>query len=100
MNDFDIGPSTISRVEVDEERLYFAWRQGTGHWHRLPQTFDASILSDEAQMPGTAKLALAISLTNELHQQQQARRKAGPPSAPSPATTAQIPAPSSAPPTA
>ena len=26
---------------------------GDGAWQRLPQTFDASILSDEAQMPGT-----------------------------------------------
>jgi xylan 1,4-beta-xylosidase len=40
-------------VEVDEERLYFAYRVGGGTWQRLPQAFDASILSDEAQMPGT-----------------------------------------------
>jgi xylan 1,4-beta-xylosidase len=41
------------RVEVDEERLHFAYRVEGGTWQRLPQTFDASILSDEAQMPGT-----------------------------------------------
>jgi len=41
------------RVEVDEERLYFAYRASGGSWQRLPQTFDASILSDEAQMPGS-----------------------------------------------
>jgi len=46
------GPLGL-RVEVDEERLYFAYRlAGTG-WQRLTQIFDASILSDEAQMPGT-----------------------------------------------
>jgi xylan 1,4-beta-xylosidase len=53
------GPVGL-RVDVDEERLYFAWRQGTGPWHRLPQTFDASILSDEAQMPGTANFTGAF----------------------------------------
>jgi xylan 1,4-beta-xylosidase len=41
------------RVEVDDARLYFAYRVAAGPWQRLPQTFDASILSDEAQMPGT-----------------------------------------------
>jgi xylan 1,4-beta-xylosidase len=41
------------RVEVDEERLYFAYRLPGSPWQRLAQTFDASILSDEAQMPGT-----------------------------------------------
>lgn len=42
------------RVEVDEERLLFAWRvEGADPaWHRLPQLFDASILSDEATLPG------------------------------------------------
>ena len=42
------------RVEVDEERLRFAYRV-TGvdrDWRWLPQQFDASILSDEASMPG------------------------------------------------
>lgn len=46
------GPVGL-RVEVDDERLWFAYRQAGGAWQRLPQTFDASILSDEAQMPGT-----------------------------------------------
>ncbi|HVV28485.1 MAG TPA: glycoside hydrolase family 43 protein [Rhizomicrobium sp.] len=49
-----IPPGPIGlRVEVDEERLWFAWRTGGGTWQRLPQTFDASLLSDEAQMPGS-----------------------------------------------
>jgi xylan 1,4-beta-xylosidase len=46
------GPVSL-RVEVDAERLYFAYRLDQGAWQRLPQTFDASILSDEAQMPGS-----------------------------------------------
>lgn len=46
------------RVEVDQERLLFAYkvaqgdREGTGGWQWLPQQFDASILSDEANAPG------------------------------------------------
>ncbi len=40
------------RVEVDEERLRFAWRVEGGEWQWLPQQFDASILSDEATAPG------------------------------------------------
>jgi xylan 1,4-beta-xylosidase len=40
------------RVEVDEERLLFAFRVGDGAWQWLPQHFDASILSDEASAPG------------------------------------------------
>ena len=32
---------------------YFAYRLAGSAWQRLPQTFDASILSDEAQMPGS-----------------------------------------------
>ena len=40
------------RVEVDYERLLFAWRVGPGAWQWLPQVFDASILSDEATAPG------------------------------------------------
>jgi xylan 1,4-beta-xylosidase len=46
------GPIDL-RVEVDDERLWFAYRLAHATWQRLPQTFDASILSDEAQMPGT-----------------------------------------------
>ena len=40
------------RVEVDFERLHFAWRVGGGDWQSVPQVFDASILSDEASAPG------------------------------------------------
>ena len=42
------------RVEVDYERLHFAYRvEGVDKdWHWLPQQFDASILSDEATAPG------------------------------------------------
>lgn len=40
------------RVEVDCERLLFAYRIGDGAWIWLPQQFDASILSDEASAPG------------------------------------------------
>jgi xylan 1,4-beta-xylosidase len=42
------------RVEVDFERLYFAYRvEGVDKdWRWLPQMFDASILSDEAISPG------------------------------------------------
>ncbi len=39
------------RVEVDFERLRFAYRTG-GSWMFLPELFDASILSDEATAPG------------------------------------------------
>jgi xylan 1,4-beta-xylosidase len=48
-----LAPGKIHlRVEVDYERLYFAWRQDGGDWQFLPQQFDASILSDEATVPG------------------------------------------------
>ena len=40
------------RVEVDQERMYFAYRLDGGAWRWLPQAFDASILSDEATAPG------------------------------------------------
>jgi len=42
------------RVEVDCERLYFAYRVEAveDEWTWLPQQFDASILSDEATVPG------------------------------------------------
>src|SRR6185369_6557630 len=41
------------RVEVDFERLYFAYRTDGGEWRRLPGPLDASVLSDEAAAPGT-----------------------------------------------
>jgi xylan 1,4-beta-xylosidase len=40
------------RVEVDYERLQFAYRLDGDDWRWLPQIFDASILSDEATAPG------------------------------------------------
>ncbi len=40
------------RVEVDEERMQFAWRLEGEAWQWLPQVFDASTLSDEATAPG------------------------------------------------
>ena len=41
------------RVEVDFERLHFALPRGRrSDWTWLPQSFDASILSDEATAPG------------------------------------------------
>jgi hypothetical protein len=54
-------PITIStgkpvhlRVEVDYERMHFAYRvEGVGaDWRWLPQQFDASIFSDECSAPG------------------------------------------------
>jgi xylan 1,4-beta-xylosidase len=46
------GPVEL-RVEVDFDRLYFAYRIGGGEWVRMPGPLDASILSDEAAAPGT-----------------------------------------------
>jgi xylan 1,4-beta-xylosidase len=40
------------RVEVDHERLYFGFRLEGQAWRFLPQSFDASALSDEATTPG------------------------------------------------
>lgn len=40
------------RVEVDYERLRFAFRVEGRDWTWLPEQFDASILSDEATQPG------------------------------------------------
>jgi len=40
------------RVEVDFERLRFAYRVDDGGWTWLPHVLDASILSDEATAPG------------------------------------------------
>jgi len=40
------------RVEVDCERLRFAWRLTGQSWQWLAEQFDASILSDEAAAPG------------------------------------------------
>jgi xylan 1,4-beta-xylosidase len=48
------GKPVHLRVEVDYERLHFAYRvEGIDDaWQWLPQQFDASILSDEAATPG------------------------------------------------
>jgi xylan 1,4-beta-xylosidase len=50
------------RVEVDEERMLFAYRvEGAGDaWQWLPEQFDASILSDEAAAAGTANFTGAF----------------------------------------
>ena len=47
------GEPVQLRVEVDFERLYFAFRVGSGEWQRASGPLDASILSDEAAAPGT-----------------------------------------------
>jgi xylan 1,4-beta-xylosidase len=47
------GRRIYLRVEVDYERLYFAYRLDGEDWRWLPEQFDASILSDEANTPGT-----------------------------------------------
>jgi xylan 1,4-beta-xylosidase len=46
------GPVEL-RVDVDFERLSFAYRVAGGEWRRMPGPLDASILSDEAAAPGT-----------------------------------------------
>ncbi len=46
------GAPVELRVEVDYERLYFAYRVNGGDWSWLSEQFDASILSDEAGPPG------------------------------------------------
>jgi xylan 1,4-beta-xylosidase len=45
------GPVEL-RVEVDFERLRFAFRIHKQPWSWVPEVFDASILSDEATAPG------------------------------------------------
>jgi xylan 1,4-beta-xylosidase len=51
-----VGKPVNLRVEVDYERLHFAYRiEGMDReWRWLPQQFDASILSDECLAPGQA----------------------------------------------
>ena len=48
----ETGAPIDLRVEVDFERLRFAYRTAGEAWNWLPQQFDASILSDEATAPG------------------------------------------------
>jgi xylan 1,4-beta-xylosidase len=38
-------------MDVDYERLYFAYRMPGQNWQRVPHVFDASIVSDEAGPP-------------------------------------------------
>jgi len=47
------GAPVRLRVEIDFERLCFAYAVGDSEWSRLPGHLDASILSDEAAAPGT-----------------------------------------------
>jgi xylan 1,4-beta-xylosidase len=47
------GKPVYLRVEVDFERLRFGYRLDGRDWCWLPQQFDASILSDEAAIPGS-----------------------------------------------
>jgi xylan 1,4-beta-xylosidase len=47
------GTPVELRVEVDYERLRFAYRVDGREWEPLDEQFDASILSDEAAAPGT-----------------------------------------------
>jgi xylan 1,4-beta-xylosidase len=54
------GKAVHLRVEVDEERLHFAYRLDGGDWNWIPQPLDASILSDEACAPGTANFTGAF----------------------------------------
>ena len=50
------------RVEIDYERLHFAYRvEGVDQdWRWLPQQFDASVLSDEATAPGQSSFTGAF----------------------------------------
>ena len=56
------GKPVHLRVEIDYERLLFAYRtEGQDDdWQWLPQQFDASILSDEVTMPGQANFTGAF----------------------------------------
>ena len=45
------GPVEL-RAEICQDVLRFGWRRPGGEWKLLPQSFDASILSDEATGPG------------------------------------------------
>jgi xylan 1,4-beta-xylosidase len=47
------GTPVYLQVEVDYERLRFAYRVEDRDWQWLPELFDASVLSDEAAAPGT-----------------------------------------------
>jgi xylan 1,4-beta-xylosidase len=49
------------RMDVDYERLIFAYRLPNLAWQRLPQIFDASIVSDEAGPPTAANFTGAFT---------------------------------------
>ena len=53
------GPVQL-RVEVDDQRLLFAYSLDGAAWNWLPEIFDASILSDEAATPATANFTGAF----------------------------------------
>jgi xylan 1,4-beta-xylosidase len=48
------------RVEIDDERLRFGYRAGGADWTWIPEQFDASILSDEATLPGQSNFTGAF----------------------------------------
>ena len=52
------GGGAFVREDAGVERLHFAYRvEGVDHdWRWLPETFDASILSDECSAPGQPNL--------------------------------------------
>lgn len=54
------GKPVQLRVEVDFERLRFAYRIDGNDWQWLPEQLDASILSDEATQPGMANFTGAF----------------------------------------
>ncbi len=56
------GKRVHLRVEIDFERLHFAYRvEGVDNdWRWLPQQFDSSILSDEVCVPGTPNFTGAV----------------------------------------
>lgn len=54
------GKQITLRVDVDMERLCFAYQVEGQDWQRISPHFDASILSDEAALPGTANFTGAF----------------------------------------
>ena len=54
------GKQITLRVDVDMERLCFAYQVEGQDWQRISPHLDASILSDEAALPGTANFTGAF----------------------------------------
>jgi len=52
------------RMDVDYERLFFAYQMPGEAWQVLPQVFDASIVSDEAGPPTLPNFTGAFGLLN------------------------------------